>query len=437
MTHSIDTLSSNALLPNNISDVEKISLSREELDKLDIDWSVHSYFLKEKNKSILHSRIIQEPITDRITWEKNAIALILFLSDKLIYSKDLKKSPQILSILSVEGLKTTTISERIKAGLDLHKKSKKYLFLKAFVDITNAKILFEKNDSLEEKNQEILKKIIGNKETFRILQILGDDKKLLKFIKIILKIKKIQKRKISIKHFEKKIFDDKKFIIKQETIKEFYKKIKNNEKSQSVNSFRYFLSEEVYGKKGYFYINDNSPTLPNLSKISKGTELEKIEVFYQWLRTNLINKIKNDEKLIDFVIACLSFNAFAIADNNLRNTFSSIFDIDPKNIRWKFTPKFGSRYFVNKNDRNEIEITQMRKYILVQPPKKATETKDTTLGGMDIHWKIKINDKTKILSAKIFCQNITFRKNCSLFKRKRVLNLMDIKKLKDLKNSLD
>ncbi|NGX63026.1 MAG: hypothetical protein KR126chlam6_00432 [Candidatus Anoxychlamydiales bacterium] len=261
----------------------------------EIVWKTHKYCTQEApEKGIFCSskKPITTPLTDRATWKKNTKSAIVFIAG--MPTVKTVEVDRIVEKLKKEGLKTTTVAERIFEVASLYTKKSKYKFLKDFTDIYDAKDFLQKLDTLDEKQKILLKRIIGGYEAFKIIQDFNDDKKLSKIVKKIKsRLSEIAKRKKSIEESVIEVTKGPKQAVQKDgktvyakggivvyeraLIKKYYEdKISSLNIAQIKLSFRSFFSKKVFGKNGFLHINDEDIALPYLLRIPKSKKAERI-----------------------------------------------------------------------------------------------------------------------------------------------------------------
>lgn len=391
---------------------QEISIESEEesssFEGADLVWKTHKYATENIQSSKCFCTkpdiYLSSAITDKETWEKNLKSiLICTLDEKKIYVKN-ENLKNCIQKLNYEGLKTTTILDRIVEVLDQNENDD-YQFLKDFSNCFSPNDFLERYLKLTKKQQTILNDVIGGEGQISLIQ---------EFIQILNQLSIIS---ASIDTVLKK-----KILIDEKKIKEINAGILNIEKKQIGLSFRYFLSDKMFGRKGFIFFDGKSEKLPNLTEIKKEDESDH-ETFYNWLFGEIKAKI-SDKKTADLILQCLSFNAFKWADEALRTNCENLFKIEPNIPRLKADSTAPTCFFIDINPEDDkYEISQRKNYVLKIIPGNETEL-DYDIGEIKVKWTVKIDSKKQIVSAKLSFEDITFFDNASFQMQMDVLDKM-------------
>lgn len=392
------------VIPNSGMECEDLG----SMEEPEITWKTHEYLTKSQESRFccFSSGIrLDAPLTDRVTWKQNVTALMPFVLGHQEDNERATNSEKNIKQFQEEALRTTTFPERVAEAKNIEGLE----FLEPFLDCYDVETFLEKYLALPYKQRKLLKKIIGGNKALKIIKDLKKEIEKLLAEELLLRVKRIENTLFPL----------------GTSLVDFFTKIKKIEESQIRNSFRYFESKKVFGKKGFIFFNGVSLQLPDLSKITK-KEQTKEEAFYEWLRESITTEITKKRKLKDFIMRCLSFNAFAIADTTLRENCSSLFQFEFDFPKLQLNSRVGTRYFVNFNEEDETyEIVQMKNYTFRVRPSDETRL-DYDIGSINVCWRIKINSRREIISGELFLRDITFCEDTDLQTRLDILRKMDM-----------
>ncbi len=360
-----------------------------------IVWKTYPYVQKKRKPNCLSccfnrsNSSFEIPLTDISTWEKNIKVIYGYISGEKALDNNTRLSEINLVALKRLGLKTTTFLDRISQTYNVNEAT-----FEDFFDCFDVEEFSQKYVNLTHRKKKIFDKVIG-KDGLIIIKELKE--KIETLSKIVELIKKIEGREIQIKR-EDNLCD----------------KIKKIDEEKIRNSFRYFKAEEMFGKKGFIFLNSKSLKLPNLSKITNSDELEE-HAFFRWLTEKIKTEITDENDLLDLIMPCLSFNLFADADSTLRYSCPSIFQLLNDVPKLNLNSKNPTRFFINKiyeKSNHRYEIAQEKSYSFRVCPSDEIESYD--IGQITVCWHIAFNDKTEIISDKLIIKNIIFFNNAPL-----------------------